>query len=87
MTTCTRCDTTGFLNLEQIPETDLTAMDGDTAKIQEWIAAHPDHDVQVCDCCGDGSGWYGEPGHHYTDADPPGRQGPYAENGGLCRCH
>ena len=22
------------------------------------------HDVQVCDCCGDGDGWYGEPGNH-----------------------
>jgi len=24
------------------------------------------HDVQVCDCCGDGDGWYGIPGEHYN---------------------
>jgi hypothetical protein len=45
------------------------------------------HDVQVCDCCGDGRGWYGEPGRHYTNQDPPGRQGPYAYNGGWCECN
>ncbi len=22
------------------------------------------HDVQVCDCCGNGSEWHGEPGEH-----------------------
>ncbi len=22
------------------------------------------HDVSVCDCCGDGENWYGEPGQH-----------------------
>jgi hypothetical protein len=22
------------------------------------------HDVQVCDCCGDGEDWYGMPGEH-----------------------
>lgn len=45
------------------------------------------HDVAVCDCCGDGDGWYGEPGHHYGVDDPPGPSGPYASNGGLCCCH
>jgi hypothetical protein len=24
------------------------------------------HDVQVCDCCGDGDGWHQEPGLHTT---------------------
>jgi hypothetical protein len=41
----------------------------------------------VCDCCGDGEGWYGEPGQHYTSDDPVGHNGPYAYNGGLCECH
>jgi len=29
------------------------------------------HDVQVCDCCGNGEDWYGEPGYHYTQPDEP----------------
>lgn len=30
------------------------------------------HDVQVCDCCGDGTDWYGEPGvHDLNDKDAP----------------
>lgn len=45
------------------------------------------HDVEICDCCGDGKGWYGTPGEHYTRDDPPGPKGPYANNGGLCQCH
>ena len=45
------------------------------------------HDVEVCDCCGDGERWHGEPGHHYSPDDPQGDKGPYAANGGLCGCH
>jgi hypothetical protein len=46
------------------------------------------HDVQVCDCCGNGiDAWHGEPGRHYTAADPDGKDGPYAYNGGLWECH
>ncbi len=45
------------------------------------------HDVEVCDCCGDGEGWYGAPGEHYGPDDPQGPKGPYANNGGLCKCH
>ena len=45
------------------------------------------HEVQVCDCCGDGNAWYGEPGKHYGVDDPMGKFGPYARNGGLCECH
>ena len=45
------------------------------------------HDVEECDCCGDGEGWYGEPGQHYGPDDPRGDKGPYAANGGLCQCH
>ena len=54
MTTCTRCESTGFLNLHQIPEAELSAMKGDLAnKVPEWIKAQikaqtESHDVQVC---------------------------------------
>ena len=59
----------------------------DGEAILQWIATHTDHDVQVCDCCGDGEEWYGTPGEHYNSEDPIGKHGPYASNGGLCRCH
>ena len=75
---CTRCDGTGWLNVEQVPV---------GALIREWIAEHDGHDVVVCDCCGDGKIWYGEPGEHYGEDDPPGDCGPYADNVGLCECH
>ena len=56
--------------------------------ILAWISSHDNHDVQVCDCCGDGNNkWYGEPGSHYSDDDPAGNDGPYAYNGGFCECH
>ena len=45
------------------------------------------HDVEICDCCGHGEGWYGETGYHYGSQDPIGKNGPYASNGGLCKCH
>lgn len=87
-TPCTRCENSGFLNLHQIPDVEMVAIDGDIEKIQAWIKTQTEpHDVRVCDCCGDGEGWYGEPGSHYTNADPPGHNGPYAYNGGLCECH
>lgn len=88
-TNCTRCDGTGFLNLHQIPETELTEIEVDLVnRVQEWIKQQLEpHDVQVCDCCGDGEGWYGNPGEHYTNDDPPGPKVPYANNGGLCQCH
>jgi len=84
--TCTRCGGTGFLNLEQME--DVIPESGDLVEfVLEWIANHTDHDVQVCDCCGDGTGWYGEPGEHYNSEDPVGKYGPYAYNGGLCECN
>jgi hypothetical protein len=88
-TTCTRCDGTGFLNLHQIDDAHLSLFDdtGDHSLILTWISEHEDHDVSVCDCCGDGENWYGIPGEHYNSEDPPGPNGPYAANGGLCRCH
>lgn len=85
MITCTRCQRTGFLNIEQL-EGDA-AVDLDIDDVLKWIATHDNHDVQVCDCCGDGEGWYGVPGEHYHRDDPPGPNGPYASNGGLCKCH
>ncbi len=66
MMTCTRCESTGFLNLHQIDDEDILS-NMVTEDILEWIVEHPDHDVMVCDCCGDGEGWYGEPGEHRHD--------------------
>lgn len=84
--TCTRCDGTGFLNLEQAPEHISDAgVDVTLAWLQTPEGAATD--VCICDCCGDGSGWYGDPGQHYSAADPAGKSGPYSYNGGLCECH
>lgn len=81
---CTRCGGTGFLNLEQCP---LVLEDVGHELILEWIIANTEHDVQVCDCCGNGESWYGEPGNHYGPDDLSGPAGPYAYNGGLSECH
>jgi hypothetical protein len=89
-TQCTRCEGTGFLNLQQVDEDTGTEFDnsGDVEIILNWIKRHPEpHDVQVCDCFGDGDTWYGVPGEHYNTDDPIGSSGPYASNGGLCKCH
>lgn len=61
--------------------------DGDHEVILIWMQQHKDHGVAVCDCCGNGEYWYGEPGSHYTSQDPVGKSGPYVYNGGLCECH
>lgn len=82
---CTRCESTGFLNLDQIEEGVMFYLDSNEA-ILEWISLNNDHDVQVCDCCGDGEQWYGIPGEHYNSEDPRG-DGPYEYNGGLCECN
>lgn len=87
---CTRCGGSGFLNIEQVIKDDwelvALSLPGD-ASILKWIKTHDNHDVQVCDCCGDGIEWHGVPGEHYNEDDPPGPWGPYAYNGGLCECH
>lgn len=80
---CTRCDGTGFLNIEQVPDADKMEID----ETLQWMKANSEHDVTVCDCCGDGSDWYGTPGEHYGSFDPGGHRGPYDYNGGLCECH
>ena len=89
-TTCTRCDNTGFLNLHQIDDETLRTAENSPDfcdYILKWMKSNDGHDVQVCDCCGNGEDWYGVPGEHYNDDDPPGPNGPYAFNGGLCQCH
>ncbi len=86
---CTVCDGTGFLNISQVDDETLRMFDntGDTAVIDSWMAQNEENDVQICGCCGDGCGWYGVPGEHYNNEDPPGHYGPYVYNGGLCECH
>lgn len=82
---CTRCQGTGFLNIDQLPD---ELADRGIDEVLAWIKT-PDgdaSDVSICDCCGDTTGWYGEPGSHYG-GDPAGPDGPYAYNGGLCECH
>ena len=84
---CTRCQGTGFLNLDQVDEEVRQRFDatGDHEVVRDWIAQRNSaierldcachisppcpkcelyHDVQVCDCCGDGEGWHGTPGEH-----------------------
>ena len=63
---CTRCEGTGFLNLWQVDDETLDLFD-ETVSVEiilEWIDFYQCHDVGVCDCCGDGEQWYGEPGRH-----------------------
>ena len=83
---CTRCDGTGYLNTHQLPD-DVDGHDPDA--VDKWIAQQIDspHDVQVCDCCGNGEDHYGIPGEHYSPVDRAGEDGPYAGNGGLAHCH
>jgi hypothetical protein len=84
---CTRCEGTGYLNLHQIPE-EIHCDEHPTVWVPRWLIAQTQpHDVQECDCCGDGEGCYGIPGEHYSADDPSGANGPYAGNGGLCHCH
>jgi hypothetical protein len=78
---CTRCQGTGFLNWP----TDIIIPVLDFDEMKKYIGKW--EDFQVCDCCGNGEDWYGEPGEHYSSLDPIGRNGPYAYNGGLCECH
>jgi len=86
--TCTRCDGSGFLNLDQYENiTGKNPDDLNENQMLEWIEKNADHDIQVCDCCGNGENWYGIPGEHYNSEDLLGNFGPYAYNGGLCECH
>lgn len=69
---CTRCNETGFLNLHQLPA-DVLAQFEQSRKplpVLAWIDANTEHDVQVCDCCGNGENWYGTPGQHDASRHP-----------------
>ena len=59
---CTRCEGTGFLNTHQLPD----QIDGyNTEEVLKWIENENEpHDVEVCDCCGNGESWSHEPGIH-----------------------
>lgn len=83
---CNRCQGTGFLNTEQIP---AGVWERGTNAVVEWLGmqATTSTDAQICDCCGDGYGWHGTLGEHYTEDDPKGPYGPYSYNGGLAECH
>lgn len=87
--TCTRCESTGFLNLHQVPERILNHFSDtwDHEIILKWIKDNEDedHDVSICDCCGDMENWYGEPGEH--NGLDYGKNGPYSYNGGLPECY
>ena len=84
MSGCGPCEGTGFMNLGEVPH---EVVDRGMEAILKWMTAHPDSNVGICTCCGDGDGWYGEPGYHYSSQDPSGKNGPYAYNGGLAECH
>lgn len=85
--TCTRCGGSGFLNIEQVDESILKIFEasGQHTVILCWMDANEEHDVQVCDCCGNGASWHRVPGEH--SAADYGPNGPYAYNGGLPECY
>ncbi len=69
---CTRCEGTGFLNVHQLPKDIAAKLDaGDVDAVTCWMFRKDDHDVQICDCCGDGDGsWWSEPGEHDYSVQP-----------------
>ncbi len=85
--TCTRCENSGFLNLHQVHSPILIEFvnTNDVQIILDWIANNKDHDVTVCDCCGNKEQWYSTPGEH--DNKQFGKSGPYSYNGGLPECY
>ena len=83
---CTRCAGTGFINIEHFPDC-IRELDDMHDEAVKFLATDHDTDASVCNCCGDGEDWYGEPGQHYGPDDPSGSNGPYACNGGLAKCH
>lgn len=73
---CTRCNGTGFLNIDAVDDETLLQYDtsGDETVILAFITANPDTNVCMCDCCSDGDSWYNIPGEHDWDnpQDPKG---------------
>ena len=61
---CTRCDGTGFLNIVKVDEKTLKtyASNHNINVILEWINKNKDHNVSICDCCGNGLDWHWIPG-------------------------
>jgi len=60
---CTRCDNTGWLNIEQLPDN----IDGYNYEIvSEWVHNNENHDITECDCCGDCE----VPGEHGINDNP-----------------
>jgi len=88
---CTRCEGFGFMNMHVLPDSILNDDEMGAEDILKWMHDNQLYasieDCTVCDCCGDGEGWYGVPGEHYSNDDPQGKGGPYEYNGGLCECH
>jgi hypothetical protein len=85
---CTRCEDSGFLNLELMNASALEAAqnsDDFYSAVLKWIETQVECAVSVCDCCGDGKGWHDEPGIH--NESTYGNRGPYAYNGGLPECY
>ena len=81
---CNPCEGTGFTNTEGFDENFLGQ---DVDDILRWIQEHPEENLVVCDCCGNGNDdWHGVPGQHYDGHDKAGPYGPYAYNGGLPAC-
>lgn len=72
MAICNRCAGTGFLNIEQYDAPYCSHEDVVEwrDKVLAWIEATKDHDVSVCDCCGNGESWVvEEPGYHGPNDD------------------
>lgn len=82
---CTRCEGTGFLNLFQLEDIQGGPDINDFDSILKWLQneSNHDHDVTPCDCCGDGTGWYGQPGEHFCGES----MDCYQYNGGLPECN
>ena len=53
-----------------LPDSILNNEEMEAQDILDWINANQHYaqldDVTVCDCCGDGEGWYGTPGANIT---------------------
>jgi hypothetical protein len=90
---CNPCAGTGFVNTHQLDDLIPGWSDMDAYDLLQAVRGLTEpHDVAPCDCCGTGDPdqedpWHGVPGEHYNAADPEGKDGPYAYNGGLCECH
>ena len=85
---CTRCESTGFLSIHQVPTFVWNTEDPTTIIHNMLMSGQLEGtDIAICDCCGDGKSWYGTPGEHYTRKDPLGDSGPYSSNRGKAQCH